>query len=275
MIRRPQHGEQSLAEWAAEQIASRLGIHSPLGLRASRAAFRKGSLVSHGASHHDFQISLLPHGFSVSSAPMFTTNTIRAAGDDISNASKRQIQMSKLRMMTAQSYMLKRTLTGHKGLGCLSNGSESVGTGRFAVDEKNEIRRPYAGVNSMSMAEAAARAREIIRLEDVQAQHLIDQSGCNLEARSLSSPIRGQDCPATSNDECPKGFCGLNSATTSPAGDILDLSQSWLGADSTFTMTNRSEDSDSKFVWWPVFELPRLPLNIGEPESQEIVELVL
>ncbi len=126
ILRRPAHGNQSIAERIAEAVASKFGIHTPLGLRASKAAFQRRNSAVHNEQPPDRKliISFLPNGLprtpvlapcrtdidrAVSSAPVLhgPLENADAAAAGLFNASQRQMQLQRMREANTKSYLMK------------------------------------------------------------------------------------------------------------------------------------------------------------------------
>lgn len=145
IIRRPPHGEQSLAERALEAAAAWLGFEKPLGQRASKATFRRrGSSVHNLNSERKLMVSFSPHGWTRPTPTPVPEAQIdhnleevaAAATAGMLNASSRQLQLQLLRESNARSYLLKRSASG-RPRSSTGRGSSS-GSGSLPRDKSGE-----------------------------------------------------------------------------------------------------------------------------------------
>jgi hypothetical protein len=201
VIRRPAHGNQSIAERVAEAAASSLGIPTPFGLRASKAAFerRNSSARSPLPADRKLIISFLPGGLPrtpvlgpfafghVSGVPSVSVlnqkseiepeTAAEAAAAGLFNSSKRQLQLQRVREANTKSYLLKRSKSGSNPRGSLSL------THTCSVQEDS-------GGLSQGMHAAVAAANKAFLAEDagITEQQLLPESP-DSSSLSLTSGI--------------------------------------------------------------------------------------
>jgi hypothetical protein len=177
VLRRPAHGDQSIAERVAEAAASRLGIHTPLGLRASKAAFERRNSSARFPQPADRKliISFVPGGIPRTPvlAPSIVSNSngappisafrqnsddgpdkaAEAAAAGLFNASKRQLQLQRVREANAKSYLMKRSRSG------------SNPRGSFSLTQSHSVRDDSGAGRRQGMHAAVAAANAVVLAE--------------------------------------------------------------------------------------------------------------